>query len=47
MTRDIEYLQYHSRYSSQNFKRNVASYTPTATVTEFTNPNQIPAIYFI
>ena len=34
MTRDIEYLQYHSRYLSQNFKRNVASYTPTGTVTE-------------
>jgi hypothetical protein len=31
MTRDIEYLQYHSRYSSQNFKRNVASYTLTGT----------------
>ena len=34
MTRDIEYLQYHSRYSTQNFKRNVASYTPTGTVPE-------------
>ena len=34
MTRDIEYLQYHLRYSSLNFKRNMASYTPTGTVTE-------------
>jgi len=50
MTRDIGYLQYHSRYSSQNFK-GTWHLTPKLAqfpkwTFELTGPNQIPAIYF-
>ena len=47
MTRNIEYLQYYLRCQSQNFKRNVASYTPTGSPEMNTADLNLLAIFCI